>query len=94
MKRQNLYKRDKNFDKESLVADFINIDWDSVLSIDQANPIISFDNYIKKTNEIIDVNNATESDILVPNITLLNTSLPSSSVPKGFSPDGFFKSSL
>ena len=29
--KQKLFKREKNFDKESLVADVININWKSVL---------------------------------------------------------------
>ena len=36
-KRQNLFKCEKNFDRESLVDDIINIDWGSVLSLDQVN---------------------------------------------------------
>ena len=36
-KRQHLFRREMNFDKESLVADIININWDSVLSLDQVN---------------------------------------------------------
>ena len=35
--RQNEFKREKNFDKECLVADVITIDWDSALSLDQVN---------------------------------------------------------
>ena len=49
-----MFKRDKNFEKESLVADFINIDWDSVLSVDEGDPIASCENFIEKTNSIID----------------------------------------
>ena len=29
-KRQNLFKREKNFDKESLIAGIINIDWELI----------------------------------------------------------------
>ena len=53
-KKQILFKREKNYDMVSLVADFINIDWNDVLNIDEANPILSFDNFSKYANEVID----------------------------------------
>ena len=37
-----------------MVADFINIDWDPLLNVDEANPNLSLDNFNKKVNEIID----------------------------------------
>ena len=49
-----LFKRDKNYDKASLVTYFININWDSVLNIDEANPIVCLNNFSSKANEIID----------------------------------------
>ena len=50
---QKLFKREKNFDKESLVAEVINIDWKSVLEIEKGNPNLTFENYNKKMKEVI-----------------------------------------
>ena len=36
------------------MAEFININWNSVLSVDKVNPVLSYDKFIKKANEIID----------------------------------------
>ena len=36
------------------MADLINIEWDHVLNIDDANPIVSLNNFSKKANEVID----------------------------------------
>ena len=55
LKKQNLFRGDKNYDKASLVSEFINIDWKSILKLDEANPATSFDNFNKKINEIIDI---------------------------------------
>ena len=46
--KEKLFKREKNFDKESLVAEVINIKWKSVLEIEKGNPNLTFDNYNKK----------------------------------------------
>ena len=50
---QKLFKREKNFDKESLVTEVINIDWKSVLKIEKGNPNLTFENYNKKMKEVI-----------------------------------------
>ena len=48
-------KRDlKNFDKEALLADVMDVNWPEVLSLDKADPNHSFKNVDKKINEIID----------------------------------------
>ena len=52
-KKQNVFKCEINFDKESLIADFINTNWDAVLSINQCNPNVSFDNLNNKVEEIV-----------------------------------------
>ena len=51
--KQTIFKREKNFDKESLVADVININWKSVLEIEKADTNLTFENYNKKMKEII-----------------------------------------
>ena len=51
--KQKLFKRGKNFDKESLIADVININWKSVLEIEKANTNLTFENYNKKMKEVI-----------------------------------------
>ena len=44
----------KNFDKESLVADFINIDWMSLIELQKADPINPCDKLLDKVNTIVD----------------------------------------
>ena len=51
--KQILFKREKNFDNESLVAEVININWKSVLEIEKGNPNLTFENYNKKMKEVI-----------------------------------------
>ena len=53
-KKQFLFEQDQNYDKVSLVTDFINISWDTVLNIDEANPIVCLNNFSRKANEVID----------------------------------------
>ena len=48
-----IFKREKNFDKESLVAEVININWKSVLEIEKGNPNLTFENFNKKMQEVI-----------------------------------------
>ena len=53
-KRHNFQKRDlKNFDKESLVADVLHINWPEVLSIDLGDVNHSFDMFDQKINEVL-----------------------------------------
>ena len=42
--KQKLFKREKNFDKGSLVAEIININWKSVLAIEKGNTNQTFEN--------------------------------------------------
>ena len=50
-----MHKRDlKNFDKEGLVADVLNIQWPEVLSIDLGDVNHSFDMFDQKINEVLD----------------------------------------
>ena len=51
--KQKLFKREKIFYKESLVAEVINIEWKSLLEIEKGSPNISFKNYNKKMKEVI-----------------------------------------
>ena len=54
-KRHNLMKRDlKNFNKEALLADVMNVNWPEVLSLDKGDPNVSFENVDKIIKEIID----------------------------------------
>ena len=50
--KQKLFKREKNFDEESLLAEVININWKSVLEIEKGNPNLTFENYNKKMKEV------------------------------------------
>ena len=38
-KKHNMYKRSNKFDKEEVVADFINVNWNEVISPDKMDPI-------------------------------------------------------
>ena len=51
--KQKLFKREKNFDNESVVADVININWKSVLEIEKGDTKLTFENYNKKMKEVI-----------------------------------------
>ena len=51
--KQKLFKREKNFEKVSLLAEVININWKSVLEIEKGNPNLTFENYNKKMKEVI-----------------------------------------
>ena len=52
--KHNLFKRDfENFDRENFVADLINIDWNSVLSIEKGDPNHSFNMFDIKINELM-----------------------------------------
>ena len=53
-KKQILFKREKSYDKVGLVTDFVNINWDTVLNVDEANPIVCLNNFSRKANEVID----------------------------------------
>ena len=50
---QKLFKREKNFDEESLVSEVININWKSVLEIEKGNPNLTFENFNIKMHEVI-----------------------------------------
>ena len=53
--KQKIYKRDtKNIDRDNLIADVININWDTVLEMNKCDPDYSFNNFDKKINEILD----------------------------------------
>ncbi|MEO2220739.1 MAG: reverse transcriptase family protein, partial [Nitrosopumilus sp.] len=54
-KKHNLFKRDmKNFDKETFVAELININWNTILSITKGDPNHSFDMFNNKINQLLD----------------------------------------
>ena len=51
--KQKSFKREKNFDEESLVSEVININWKSVLEIEKGNPNLTFENFNIKMHEVI-----------------------------------------
>ena len=53
-KKHNMYKRSKNFDKEEIVSEFVNLNWQDILSIEKMDPTHSLQNFDAKINEIID----------------------------------------
>ena len=54
-RKQNIKKRDlKNYNKTSLVADVINVNWQETLDIEKGDINHSFDSFDKKVNEILD----------------------------------------
>ena len=53
-KKHNLFKRDfQNFDRINFVAEILNVDWNSVLSIEKGDPDNSFNMFDAKINEIL-----------------------------------------
>lgn len=53
--KHKLFKRDlKNFDKETFVAEIINTNWNTVLSIDKGDPNYSFEMFDSKINQLLD----------------------------------------
>ena len=54
-KKHNIFKRDvKNFDKETFVAEIINTNWNTVLSIEKGDPNYSFEMFNSKINQLLD----------------------------------------
>ena len=54
-KKHNTYRRDKkNFNKESFILDFLEINWDKTLKIEKNDVNISFNNFLNKVNNTID----------------------------------------
>ena len=53
-KKHNLYRRAKNYNKEELVADFLNINWNEIISANKMDSNYSFNNFIESTNSILD----------------------------------------
>ena len=53
-KNHNIYRRSKFFSKEDIVADFINVDWNKVISPNKMDPNFSFEKFNEKVNEIVD----------------------------------------
>ncbi len=53
--KQSVYKRDyKNFDKENFILDFLAIDWDEILKIQENDPNLSFEILQNSVNTLID----------------------------------------
>ena len=54
-KKHKLFKQDtKRFDKENFIAELINTDWNTVLSIAKGDRNYSFDMFNNKINEVMD----------------------------------------
>ena len=54
-KRHNLYKREtKNFDRENFILDLLEIDWHSILELQNNDPNFSFNSFERSINSIID----------------------------------------
>ena len=52
-KNHNIYKRDtKNFDRENFIMDFLSIDWDTELGMEDVNETTS--KFFSKINELIE----------------------------------------
>ena len=53
--KSNIFKRDtKNFDKENFLIEISNINWDTVIQIEQEDPNVSFNSFEKTLNLLID----------------------------------------
>ena len=53
-KKHNMYKRCSKFEKEDVIADFVNINWQDVLSVQKMDTNFSMEKFYNKINEIID----------------------------------------
>ena len=53
-RKVNMYTRPIDYDRENLVAEFVNLKWDSILELQNADPNHSIDNLFTATNKIID----------------------------------------
>ena len=53
-KKHNLYRRSKNYNKEELVADFLNINWNEIISPIKMDSNYSFNNFIESVNSVLD----------------------------------------
>ena len=53
--RSDKYKRDtKNFDRENFILDLIEVDWKAIIKIQKKDPNLSFNEFEKKLNSVID----------------------------------------
>ena len=53
--KSNKYKRNwSNFNKEQFVLDYFEKDWDSILNLNNNNVNLSFDNFLKHMNDLLD----------------------------------------
>ena len=53
-KKHNIFKRCNKFVKEEVIADFIDVNWQEVLSVHKMDTNFSMENFDNKVNEIID----------------------------------------
>ena len=54
-KQHNLYQRDPtNFQKEDFILDLLDINWNETLQLNNNDPNLSFDQFYKKVNSVID----------------------------------------
>ena len=53
-KKHNLFRRSKNYNKEELVADFLNINWNEIISPIKMDSNYSFNNFIESVNSVLD----------------------------------------
>ena len=53
-KKHNMYKRSNKFEKEDIIADFINVNWNELLSVHKMDTNYSMEQFYQKIKEIID----------------------------------------
>ena len=53
-KKHNVYRRCKNYNREDLVADILNIDWNSTISPNKMDSNHSFNKFIETVNSVLD----------------------------------------
>ena len=53
-KKHNIYKRQKNYDKEQLVADALSINWNTAISPNNMDSNYSLDKFLEHTMAVVD----------------------------------------
>ena len=53
-KKHNMYKRSNKFEKEDIIADFINVNWQELISVHLMDTNYSMEKFYQKIKEIID----------------------------------------
>ena len=77
-KKHNIYRRSKNFSKEDLVADFINVNWNDVIVPNKMDPNFSFEKFYDKLDKHVPLKKVSKKELKLeskPWLTSRNTQI-------------------